>query len=290
MVHTITKSPSSIDLWLWVSLKKSTNIFVEGQIWKHPSAWNATGKREVGGPCRAETWSCSRWETMASLSMPGCETAGISTRRLQLRIKVSPLRHMETMCTYFCFCGSALGNCLTAAGRARFLNSHMSQQAALSWALGLPGRPSSSRLLYSCLWPLFPVEPASLGAPNNWQTRVSSQLSGSLDKVYIYFGFSYSPFPCFPKKEAHTKGRRSATWSCLYSCTCKAEKTSPDAGEDKLFQDERALLLVLLRFPRAECVASLRVLKSATTLRTILYLSAFVRKPLQGKDEFVKNI
>lgn len=78
MVHPITKSPSGIDLWLWVSVKKSTNIFDEGQIWKHPSAWNATGKREVGGPRRAQTQSCSRWETRANLSVPGCESAGIS--------------------------------------------------------------------------------------------------------------------------------------------------------------------------------------------------------------------
>lgn len=65
---------------------------------------------------------------------------------------------------------------------------------------------------------------------------------------------------------------------------------SPDAWEEKLFQDERGLLLVLLHFPRADCVANLRVLKSAATLKkTVLYLSAFVRKPLQGKDEFLKN-
>lgn len=70
----------------------------------------------------------------------------------------------------------------------------------------------------------------------------------------------------------------------------QAEKTSLDAWDGELFQDERVLLLVLLHFVRAECVARFGVLKSAAALKkTVLYVSDFVRKSLQGKDEVVKN-
>lgn len=195
--------------------------------------------REVRHPCRAETQSCPHQETIGSPSMPGCGSAGISTGKWQLRIKVSPLRHVGTMCSWFCFCSSALESCLTAAKHARFLNSHVSKQAVLSWALGVLGHPFSLGSLHSCLWSLFPMKATSLWVSDNCQTGVPVPSSvGLWIRFDIYFGFSY--FPCFPKKEAHTKESRSATWSCLYSCTCKAaEKISLDAWEDKLFQDER---------------------------------------------------
>lgn len=98
-------------------------------------------------------------------------------------------------------------------------------------------------------------------------------------------------FPAFPRKRLTQKRADLLLGLAFIRVPAKqAEKMSLDAWEDKLFQDERALLLVLLHFPSAECVASFTVLKSATTpKKTILYLSAFVRKPLQGKDEFVKN-
>lgn len=103
---------------------------------------------------------------------------------------------------------------------------------------------------------------------------------------------SHTPlFPAFPRKRV-TQKRADLLLGLafIHVPADQAEEMSLDAWEEKLFQDERGLLSVLLHFPRAECVVSFRVWKSATTLKkTILYLSAFVRKPLQGKDEIVKN-
>lgn len=153
--------------------------------------------------------SCPRQERGQGSDPAGCGISGFAARRWQLRIKVSPLRHMETMCTHFCFCGHALGSCLAAAERAGSLNSHISELAVLPWALGVPGQPSSPRSLQSCLWSLLPVEPASLWVSNNWQTRVAVPSSvGLCTRLDIYSGFSYFSFPCFPKEEAHTKESR----------------------------------------------------------------------------------
>lgn len=93
-------------------------------------------------------------------------------------------------------------------------------------------------------------------------------------------------FPAFSRKRlAQKRADLLLGLAFIHVPAKQAEKTSLDAWDDKLFQDERVLLLVLLHFPRAEWVARFRVLKSATTLKkTVLYISAFVRKSLQGKD------
>jgi len=103
---------------------------------------------------------------------------------------------------------------------------------------------------------------------------------------------SHTPLvPAFPRKSlAQRRADLLLSLAFIHVPAKQAEKMALDAWGDKLLQDERGLLSALLHFPRAECVASLRVLKSATTReKTILYLSAFVRKLLQGKDEYVKN-
>lgn len=58
---------------------------------------------------------------------------------------------------------------------------------------------------------------------------------------------------------------------------------SPDAREDKLFQDERGLLLAF-QGPKLKSPKIYNTLK-----KIVLYLRASFRKPLQGKDEFVEN-
>lgn len=232
MVHPVTKCPSGTDLWLWDSEEKHYQVFWGSDL--NPSfSWICPRQEWAQGSSRAS----SPWELRLCHKEVAAEDQSFS------------LRHMETMCTYFCFGGCALGSCLALAERAGFLSSHITELAVVPWAWGVVAPPSSPCSLLSSLWSLFSLEPASLWVSNNWQPRVAVPSSvGLWTRFAICSGFSYSSFPCFPKG-SHKRGQ-ILLFGLAFICVParQAEKMSPDAWEDKLFQDERALLLVLLTF------------------------------------------
>lgn len=176
------------------TLKKSTARFAEGQIWAHPSAWAAPGRSEL----RAEP-------TLPAVGARALPQGGGSWG------SKFPLSDIWRPCVHFsAFVAVPRG---AAWLQLSVPGSWVPTLAAVPWALGVLGHPSSPSSLQSSLWSPFPVEPASLSVSNNWQTRVAVPSSvGLWARSDIYSGFSFSSFPRFPKEKDHKKDGRFCYW------------------------------------------------------------------------------
>lgn len=140
------------------------------------------------------------------------------------------------------------------------------------------GHPSSPSELFEVCFPSGACQPLSLKQFTN--QSVNSQLRGTLGKVLHLLWHLLLLFHCFLKHEGGSHKREQICYLVLPPFMClqsRQRKHLLMSGRQTLTR-WKGLFLVLVHFPRAECVAGFRVLKSATTRGKISCISV----PLSG--------
>lgn len=190
MVHPVTKCPSGTDLWLWHSEEKHSQVCWGSDL--TPTFSLICPRQE---PAPGSSSGSSPWQLRLCHREVAAEDPSFS------------LRHMETMCTYFCSGGCALGSCLAVAERAGFLSSHITELAVLPWAWGVAAPPSSPCSLWAACglfspWNLPAFESQTIDNLE-WLFPAQWGLGQGLPSA---LGSHAPPFPASPR--AHTKESR----------------------------------------------------------------------------------